>query len=208
MKVLLINGSPHKNGCTYTALCEVQGELEKAGIETQLVHIGDDPINGCIGCNGCAKIGRCVFNDDIVNSMLSLAETSDGFVFGSPVHYAGAAGKLVCLMDRMFYAGGSKCFENKPAACVVSARRSGTTAAFDQLIKYFTISNMPVVSSNYWNGVHGFTPEDVRKDEEGMQTMRNLGRNMAWLLRCIEAGRKAGVPDPVREKKIATHFIR
>ena len=205
MKVLLINGSPHKKGCTYTALCEVQSELEKAGIDSELVHIGSDPINGCTGCGGCFKTGRCVF-DDAVNRMLDLSDGADGFVFGSPVHYAGAAGKLVCLMDRMFYAG--KNFENKPAACVVSARRSGTTAAFDQLIKYFTIRSIPVVSSNYWNGVHGFTPDDVRKDEEGMQTMRQLGRNMAWLLHCIDAGKKANIPLPMREEKIGTHFIR
>ncbi len=206
MKVLLINGSPHQTGCTYTALCEVERTLQSCGITTHLVHIGTDPIDGCTACGGCYKTGRCVI-DDVVNRMLDFADEADGFVFGSPVHYAGAAGKLVCLMDRMFYAGG-KSFANKPAAGIVSARRSGTTAAFDQLIKYFTIANMPVVSSNYWNGVHGFTPEDVLKDEEGLQTMRQLGRNMAWLLHCIEAGKQAGLQPPEREKKIPTHFIR
>lgn len=205
MKVLLINGSPHGKGCTYTALCEVEKEIVEAGIETEIVHIGQKPIRGCIGCDSCLESGKCIFGDDIVNDILEKAETADGFIFGSPVHYAGASGSITCLLDRLFYAG--KNFAYKPGACVVSARRSGTTAAFEQLNKYFTIRNMPIVSSNYWNGVHGITPEDVKKDLEGLQTMRNLGRNMAWLLKCIDAGKKTGILIPDQEEKIITNFI-
>lgn len=205
MKVLLINGSPHGKGCTYTALCEVEKEIVKEGIETEIVQIGQKPIRGCIGCDSCSESGKCIFDDDIVNSILEKAEKADGFIFGSPVHYAGASGSITCILDRLFYAG--KNFAYKPGACVVSARRSGTTAAFEQLNKYFTIRNMPIVSSNYWNGVHGFTPEDVKKDLEGLQTIRNLGRNMAWLLKCIDVGKKNGILIPNQEEKIITNFI-
>lgn len=205
MKVLLINGSPNEYGCTYTALCEVKKILEQNEIETELVHIGCNPIRGCIGCDACEKLEKCIFDDDIVNRMIEKANQSDGFVFGTPVHYAGVAGTMSCLLDRMFYAG--KQFNFKPGACVVSARRSGTTAAFDQMNKYFTIRNMPIVSSNYWNAVHGFTPNDVNKDKEGLQTMRQLGYNMTWLLRCIQAGHNEGVQLPVQEDKIITNFI-
>lgn len=205
MKVLLINGSPHGKGCTNTALCEVEKEIVEAGIETEIVQIGQKPIRGCIGCDSCLESGKCIFGDDIVNDILEKAQTADGFIFGSPVHYAGASGSITCLLDRLFYAG--KNFAYKPGACVVSARRSGTTAAFEQLNKYFTIRNMPIVSSNYWNGVHGITPEDVKKDLEGLQTMRNLGRNMAWLLKCIDAGKKTGILIPDQEEKIITNFI-
>ncbi len=208
MKVLLINGSPNEKGCTYTALCEVAGELNRAGVDTQIFHVGKQPVRGCIGCGGCARAGRgrCVFGDDRVNEALALAEEADGFVFGSPVHYAAASGMATSFLDRFFYAG--RGFARKPGAAVVSCRRGGASAAFDQLNKYFTISQMPIVSSQYWNMVHGNTPEEVKQDLEGLQTLRTLGRNMAWLLRCIEAGRAAGVPEPEQEPKLRTNFIR
>lgn len=207
MKVLLINGSPHEHGCTDTALREVAQTLEQAGIQTEIVQVGKQPVIGCSGCGGCRNGGGCVHRNDPVNQIVEKASSADGFIIGSPVHYAAASGAVTSLLDRCFYCGG-KAFTYKPAACVVSCRRGGASAAFDQLNKYFTIANMPVVSSNYWNMVHGNTPDEVRQDEEGMQTMRILGRNMAWLLRCIEAGRKAGVSRPEAEPKIRTNFIR
>lgn len=207
MKVLLINGSPKAHGCTYTALSEVAGVLEKEGIETEIFHVGNKPIRGCMACGSCYDgSGKCVFDDDPVNIALEKAKTADGFVFGSPVHYAAASGQITAFLDRFFYAG--KGFEYKPGAAIVSCRRGGSTAAFEQLNKYFTISGMPVVSSQYWNMVHGTTPDEVRQDLEGMQTMRTLGRNMAWLLKCIEAGKKAGVPLPEKEQRARTNFIR
>ena len=208
MKVLLINGSPKAKGCTYTALCEVAKELENENIETEIFHIGSDPIRGCISCGGCSKTnsGKCVFNDDTVNIALEKAKEVDAFVFGSPVHYAGASGLITSFLDRFFYAGNG--FQYKPGAAIVSCRRGGATAAFEQLNKYFTISNMPIVSSQYWNMVHGNTPEEVKQDLEGMQTMRTLGKNMAWLLKSIQAGIKAGVVLPEKEQRIVTNFIR
>lgn len=206
MKVLLVNGSPHRNGCTYTALQEVEKELNAAGVETEIFWIGTKPISGCLGCGQCLKTGKC-FMDDPVNEFLEKAAEADGFVFGSPVHYASISGALSSFMDRAFY-GKGKIFRYKPAAGIVSCRRGGSTAAFDQLIKYFTISSMPVVSSKYWNMVHGNTPDEVRQDEEGMQVMRELGRNMAWMLKCFEAGRAAGIEPPKKEIPIKTNFIR
>ena len=206
MKVLLVNGSPHAQGCTYTALCEVAAALEKQGIETELFQVGAKPISGCLGCGACIKTGKCVI-DDVVNEFVEKAKDADGFVFGSPVHYAGASGAITSFMDRAFYGKGAV-YANKPAAAVMSCRRGGATATLDQLNKYFTISNMPIVSSQYWNMVHGNTPDEVRQDAEGMQTMRTLGTNMAWLLKCIEAGKAAGVAMPEREAKVATNFIR
>lgn len=207
MKVLLINGSPKSKGCTYTALAEIAKELEKENIETEIFHIGKEPIRGCIACNGCSKTdGKCVFNDDTVNLALEKAKEADGFIFGSPVHYASASGAITSFLDRFFYAGNS--FQYKPGAAIVSCRRGGATAAFEQLNKYFTISNMPIVSSQYWNMVHGNTPEEVKQDLEGMQTMRTLGKNMAWLLKSIQAGIGAGVKLPEKEPRIATNFIR
>lgn len=206
MKVILVNGSPKKNGCTYTALTEVAGALEKNGIETEIFHVGNKPLAGCMGCGACLKTGKC-FMDDTVNEFVEKAKEADGFVFGSPVHYAAASGAITSFLDRAFYGKGSV-FAGKPGASVVSCRRGGASAAFDQLNKYFTISSMPVVSSQYWNQVHGTTPEEVRQDEEGMQTMRTLGNNMAWLLKCIELGKKEGITFPEGEKKIATNFIR
>ena len=207
MKVLLINGSPKSKGCTYTALCEVAKELEKENIEAEIFHVGNQPIRGCIACGGCSNnSGKCVFNDDTVNIALEKAKEADGFIFGSPVHYAGASGMITSFLDRFFYAG--NCFQYKPGASIVSCRRGGATAAFEQLNKYFTISNMPIVSSQYWNMVHGNTPEEVKQDLEGMQTMRLLGKNMAWLLKSIQAGKDAGISLPEREPRARTNFIR
>lgn len=208
MKVLLVNGSPHKKGCTYTALCEIIKELEKNGIETEIFDIGTEPVRGCSGCGGCAKTGgKCAFGGDAVNALIEKAKTADGFIFASPVHYASPAGALLAVLDRAFYAG-SRSFAYKPAAAVVSCRRAGSTAALDCLNKYFTINNMPVVSSEYWNMVHGAAADDVLSDGEGLQIMRTVGKNMAWLLKCIESGRQSGITPPEAEPKIRTNFIR
>lgn len=206
MKVLLINGSPHKNGCTFTALSEVASALNAEGVETEIVHIGHKAMQGCTGCGKCNQLGKCVF-EDLVNEIAEKAKETDGFIFGSPVYYASANGSMTAFLDRLFYSGGEH-FAYKPGAAVVSARRAGTTAALDQLNKYFTISNMPVVSSQYWNMVHGNTPEEVKQDLEGMQIMRTLGKNMAWLLKSIEAGKENGLDLPKKEKHVATNFIR
>ena len=206
MKVPLINGSPNEHGCTFTALNEVAETLNKNGIETWWHWIGKKPVSGCIACYQCRKIGHCVFND-AVNEINSRHSEIDGVIIGSPVYYAGPAGSLMAFLDRLFFSAPGKWFR-KPAAAVVSCRRGGASAAFDRLNKYFTISNMPVVSSQYWNQVHGNTPEEVKKDFEGMQTMRTLGQNMAWLLKCIEAGKNSGVQEPVYENWTATNFIR
>ncbi len=208
MKVLLINGSPKEHGCTYTALKEVADELEKNGVEAEIFHIGNKPVMGCKGCGYCLKTGThtCVYNEDSVNEAILKAKDADGFVFGSPVHYASASGAITSFLDRLFMAGYS--MAHKPGAAVASCRRGGATATIDQLNKYFTIAQMPVVSSNYWNMVHGNTPDEVKQDEEGMQTMRILGRNMAWMLKCIEAGKKSGINAPEPEAKIKTNYIR
>ena len=207
MKILLVNGSPHENGCTYTALCEAAKQLEDNGIETEIVWIGKKSISGCLGCGACAKgLGKCVI-DDCVNDFVAKARNADGFIFGSPVHFAAASGHITAFMDRAFYSGKSA-FMGKPAANIVSCRRGGASAAFDQLNKYFTISSMPVVSSQYWNQVHGNTPEQVMQDEEGIQTVRILAKNMAWLLKCIDLGKQQGIEFPAPEKPIRTSFIR
>ena len=205
MKVLLINGSPNEKGCTYTALTEVGKTLQKHGIDTEILYLGKKPIAGCIACGKCHETGKCVF-DDAVNEVAAKLDEYDGIIVGSPVYYAGPSGQLTAFLDRLFYPNEAK-MAGKLAAAVISCRRGGASAAFDRLNKYFLISNMHVVGSQYWNQVHGFTPEDVRKDKEGLQTMRTLGENMAWLLKCIEAGRKAGVPFPVYEPRMRTHFI-
>ncbi len=206
MNVLLINGSPHKHGCTYTALAEIANELEKENIACEIYHIGTQPIRGCIACNRCSELDRCSYEEDIVNEVIEKARAADGFIFGSPVHFASAGGAMTALMDRLFYAAGDA-FAYKPGACVVSARRAGTTAAYDQLNKYIGISKMIMVPSQYWNMVHGNTPEEVRQDEEGLQIMRTLGRNMAWLLKLLANGREHGIQIPAAEKRIATNFI-
>ena len=204
MKVLLINGSPNEFGCTYTALREVEKELNAAGVDTEIFHIGTEPISGCSGCEGCAASGRCII-DDRVNDALELAEKCDAYVFGSPVHYAGIAGDMKSFMDRFAWAGDHRL---KPGAAVVTCRRGGATAALDGLNKYMTIAQMPLVSSCYWNMAHGKTPAELTQDLEGMQVMRTLGRNMAWLLKSIEAGRAAGLEKPLEEARIKTSFIR
>lgn len=210
MKVILVNGSPHEKGCTYTALKEIAKTLNENSIETEIFWIGTKPIAGCIACGTCVAKGKCVF-DDVVNKFVEKAKNADGFVFGSPVHYAGATGAITSFMDRVFYSascsGNSNVFKFKLAATICSARRAGTTATYDQLNKYFGISQMPIISSRYWNMVHGKNLEDVKKDEEGMQIMRILGRNMAYYLKCIEAGKKMGVELPEEEKTIFTSFI-
>ena len=205
MKVLLVNGSPHEFGCTYTALAETAKALNENGVETEIIWLGKQALEGCRGCVACRKLWKCVI-DDCVNEFMEKAAVADGFVFGSPVHYASAGGALVSFMDRLFYSSSRK-LAYKPAACVVSCRRGGATATFDVLNKYFTINNMPVVSSNYWNEIHGNTAEEAAQDIEGIQTMRVLGNNMAWLLKCIEAGKAAGI-EPQKEKKVLTNFIR
>lgn len=209
MKVILVNGSPHKMGCTYTALCEIQKTLNQSDIETEIFWVGSKPIIGCAGCNKCAQIGECTFNEDKVNEFVKKAQCADGFIFGSPVHYAGATGAITSFLDRAFYSNkGNTAFKFKPAASISSARRSGTTATFDQLNKYATISQMPIISSTYWNAVHGNTPEEVLKDEEGLFVMRQLGRNMAFFLKCIKAGVDSGLKVDESEERAVTNFIR
>lgn len=208
MKVLMLNGSSRPSGCTYTALREVAVSLKVAGIETEILFLGNEPVRDCTACGTCAKVpGKCVFDDDIVNRIIEKARGADGFIFGTPVYYAHPSGRILSVLDRVFYAGKSA-FIHKPAAAIASARRAGTTATLDVLQKYFTISQMPVVTSTYWTMVHGKQPEDVLKDEEGLQTMRNLTSNMVWMLRCIEAGKAAGIQPPQEEFGARTNFIR
>lgn len=207
MKVLLINGSPHEKGCTYTGLCEVEKTLNANGIDTEIIWLGNGAVRDCIACGACRKLGKCVFDDDICNEIIAKAENADGFVFGTPVYYAHPSGRVLSIMDRLFYSG-SKHFAHKPAASIVCARRGGTTASFDVMNKYFTIAQMPVVSSTYWNNIHGNKPEEALQDLEGMQIMRNLGTNMAWLIKCIELGKNNGVPVPTAERGNVTNFIR
>lgn len=211
MKVLLFNGSPHKDGCTYTALSEIQKTLKEEGIESEIYQIGTKPISGCMACRACAKVGKCVIND-AVNEFVEYAKDFDAFVFGSPVYYAAAAGGAVSFLNRAFFSafmsGRGDIFAHKPAAAVASARRAGTTATLDQLNKYFTISQMPIISGRYWNMVHGRNADDVRQDLEGMQNMRILARNMAYYLKCIEAGKNAGIELPKQEEVVFTDFIR
>lgn len=206
MKVVLINGSPKKNGCTFTALSEVASALNKNGIETEILHVGANVTSGCLGCGYCAKNGKCVNDKDCLNGFADTIKSADGYIFGSPVHYASASGAITSFLDRLFMAYGSA-MAFKPGAAVVTCRRGGSTASLEQLNKYFTINNMPVVSSNYWTMAHGNTPEELVKDEEGMQIMRLLGNNMAWLLKCLEIGKKNGI-EPEREAKIKTNYIR
>lgn len=206
MKVLLVNGSPHEAGCTYTALSEVGEALRAEGVDTEMIWLGNKPVEDCIACGKCRELGKCVF-DDVVNELIGRAKEADGFVFGSPVYYAHPSGRVLSALDRAFYAG-KAAFAGKPGASVVSARRGGTAASYDVLNKYFGITSMPVVSSTYWNMVYGNTPDEVRRDAEGMQTMRNLGRNMAYLIKCIAAGRAAGIEAPAQETAAKTNVIR
>ncbi len=204
-KVLLINGSPHPAGCTYTALREVASTLEKNGIETKIFQIGIKPVAACIACGRCSVTGKCIF-DDGVNELASEIDGYAALVVGSPVYYSGASGQICSFLDRLFYTAGSR-MAGKFGAAVVSCRRGGATAAFERLNKYFEISSMHTVGSQYWNQVHGRTPEDVLKDEEGLQTMRTLALNMAWLIKCMEAGDREGIERPVYEKRLVTNFI-
>lgn len=206
MKVLMISGSPHKAGSSRLALDEMKKVFEAEGVETELIEVGAGPISGCTACGACKKTGVCVI-DDMVNEAIKKLEAADALVVATPVHYASPAGALLAFLDRMFYAGGSK-FAHKPAAALACARRAGTTASVDVMNKYFTISQMPVVSSTYWNGLYGVCPEAAAQDAEGLQTARNLARNMAWLIKCIEAGRAVGFPAPTAERGNVTNFIR
>ena len=212
MKVLLVNGSPNRTGCTYTALAEIADILQKEGIKSEIFWIGNKPIAGCIACHSCERTGRCFVKNDKVEEFLTLARQADGFIFGSPVYYASANGSLTAFMDRAFISelvgNDNRAFYLKPAAAVVSARRAGTTSTFDQLNKYFTLHQMPVISSVYWNMVHGDTPDEVRQDKEGLWTMRVLARNMAYFLRCKEAADNAGIALPEQETPVFTNFIK
>ena len=208
MKVLLLNGSSRPQGCTYTALRVIADSLEATGIESEILFLGNEPVRDCTASGTCGKLlGRCVLDDDIVNRLIEKAREADGFVFGSPVSYAHPSGRILSVLDRAFYAG-KDAFVHKPAAAIASARRAGTTATLDVLQKYFTISQMPVVASTYWTMVHGAKPEDVLQDAEGLQTMRNLAGNLAWILKCIDVGKAAGIAAPTAESGARTNFIR
>ncbi len=204
MKVLLINGSPRKAGNTYRALSEVAATLESLGVDSEIVHIGTAPVQGCIACFRCKGLGRCVFNDQLYMTMREKLEEADGIIVGSPVYYAGPNGSLCALLDRLFFSSKAH-LQYKPGAAVAVCRRGGASATFDRLNKYFTINNMPVVPSQYWNSVHGLAPGEVVKDEEGMQTMRTLARNMAWMLKTLNA---EGLERPKREEPVSTSFVR
>lgn len=210
MKVLLFNGSPHSDGCTFTALSEIQKTLQEENIDSEIYQIGAKDIAPCKACRACAKLGKCVINDR-VNEFVEYARDFDGFILASPVYYAAAAGGAISFLNRAFFSafmsGRGDVFTHKPAAAVVNARRAGTSATLDQLNKYFTITQMPIISGRYWNMTHGHTPEDVKKDLEGMQNLRFLARNMAYYLKCIEAGKKAGIPLPKQEEVVYTNFI-
>ncbi len=206
MKVILLNGSPRGKQCTYTALEVIANRLKEHGVDSEIINVGAKAVAGCIGCTSCVNTGKC-FVDDGVNEFVAKMREADGLIVGSPVHYAGAGGHVTSFLDRAFYSG-SSAMQGKPGAAIVSCRRGGASAAFDQLNKYFTISNMPIVSSNYWNQVHGNTPEEVLRDEEGIQTMEILADNMAWILKCIQAGKDAGIELPQRPAKIKTNYIR
>lgn len=204
MKVLLVNGSPHKNGCVFTSLSEIAATLQENGVESEIFHIGSKPVQGCTGCGQCRQKGRCVFQDELYIQFVEKLEQCDGIIIGSPVYYAGPAGSLCAILDRVFFSAGDL-LKSKPGACIVNCRRGGASATFDRLNKYFTILQMPVVASTYWNSTHGSNPEQVRQDEEGLHTMRVLARNMAFLLKTIV---QTEVPRPDQEPKIMTNFIR
>jgi len=206
MKVLLINGSPHAKGCTYTALSEAERQLQNNGIQTEIFYIGNEPVRGCTDCRACRGKGHCAF-DDVVNVCIDKMIEADGVVIGAPVYFSGIPGALKCTLDRTFY-DAKRLFANKPAAALVSCRRGGAGNVYDQLHKYFGISSMPIVTSQYWNSVHGDAPEEVIADREGMQTVRAMADNMAWILKSIEAGREAGIQPPVKEERIRTNFYK
>ena len=206
MKVLLINGSPNKEGCTYTALREVETTLHKHGIDTELLYLGLKPIAGCIACNKCMETGHC-FRDDAVREIQIRLDEFDGIIIGTPVYFSAPTGQLISFLNRLFHGTRNK-MAGKLGAGIVSCRRGGASASFEMLNQYFTVSNMPIVSSQYWNSVHGHVPDDVRKDLEGLQTMRTLGENMAWLLKCIQIAKENGIRKPVYEPQLRTNFIQ
>lgn len=206
MKVLMLNGSSHINGTTMAALTEVGKALEEDGIEYEIFQIGGGPVADCLGCGQCTENG-CIFSDDAVNAFVAKAKEADGYIFGTPVYYAHPSGRIQSFLDRVFYSSG-RCFAHKPGASVAVARRGGTATTFDVLNKYFGITQMITVGSTYWNQVHGRCAEDAAKDLEGMQTMRNLGHNMAWVLKCLEAGKEKGIVPPVADCSNQTNFIR
>ena len=211
MNVLMLNGSAKPKGCTYTALEEIGRTLAEEGVSYEIFQLGPAPIRDCIGCGQCTEHG-CIFTDDAVNAFIEKARHADGFVFGTPVYYAHPSGRIFSFLDRAFYSNGRAgmpdAFRFKPGASVAVARRGGISASFDALNKYFGISQMPVAGSTYWNMVHGAVAEDAPQDEEGMQTLRNLARNMIWMMRCFAVGREQGVPYPETEKKVSTNFVR
>ena len=210
MKVLLINGSPKEKGCTYTALLEISKTLQEEGVDSEIYNIGNSPIAPCRACGACGKLGRCAIDDE-VNELLERLNEFDGIIIGSPVHYASASGGTIAFLDRLFYANaraGKADLRMKPGSAIASARRAGTTATIDELNKYFQIHQMPIISGRYWNMVHGQTPDDVKKDLEGLQNMRFLARNMAYYLKCIEAGKNAGIKLPKQEEVTFTNFIQ
>lgn len=207
MKVLMINGSPNKNGCTYTALTIIADELKMQGVDSEIVWLGNGAVRGCIGCGACKKLGKCVFDDDPVNSLAEKAKCADGYIFGAPVHYASPCGAMISALDRLFYSAGAS-MKHKPAASVVSARRAGTTASYDVLNKYIGINEMIQVPSSYWNMVHGARAEEVLKDEEGVSVMRSIASNMVWLLKLLQSAKGTGLEKPVIIPKARTNFIR
>lgn len=206
MKVLLINGSPNEFGCTYTGLAEIEKTLRNEGIETEIVYLGTGDIAGCRACGACSSLGCCVI-DDIVNETAAKLDDIDGIVVGSPTYYAGMSGHLKSFLDRLYYSASGKLI-GKPGAAIASCRRDGTGETVNAIHKYYGINNQPIVSSCYWNQIHGYTPDDVKQDLEGMRTMRIIGQNMAWMLKSIEAGKKAGIEYPVYEPSVYTNFIR
>ena len=206
MKVLLFNGSPRAKGCTYTALQEIATVLREEGIDSELIQVGTQPVSGCIACGKCKDGSPCII-DDQVNAIAARLEEFDGIIVGAPIYYAGPSAQSTAFLDRLFYSASRK-LKGKPAAAIVSCRRGGASSGFDRLNKYFTINSMPVVSSQYWNQIHGNTPEEALQDAEGLQTMRTLARNMAWLLKCIQAGKEAGITFPQEEPRLRTNFIR
>lgn len=210
MKVLMLNGSWNPKGCTFRALSEIGQTLETHNIDYEIFQIGSKPISDCIACGKCSEKG-CIFEDDSVNEFIQKAKTADGFIFGTPVYYAHPSGRILSFLDRVFFASSrlkENPFKNKPASSIASARRAGTTASIDVLNKYFGISNMPTIGSSYWNMVHGNTPLEVEEDKEGLQTMRNIAHNMAWLLKCIECAKENNIELPKIQKTEKTNFIR
>ena len=206
MKVLLINGSPHEKGCVYTDLMIIAAQLEKQGLEWELFHIGTGPVRGCTACRRCRQEGKCVYDDDPCNTLVEKIRAADGVIVGSPVFYSGPNGALCALLDRAFQVDQSKgTFAHKPAAAIVNCRRGGASVAFDRLNRYFTMNRMHLVTSQYWNITHGMNPDQLMEDEEGLQIMRTLGDDMAWVLKSLE---KASLPKPAREPLIQTNFVR